>query len=538
MKRKSATIHFYRNRLLCLFITSAFLLLGTQSSLAQLKKKKLIKFSADNIEGDVRLGKDTKRLKGNVVFTQDDMIMYCDSAYLYPNNSLDAYDHVHIKQGDSLNLFGDNLKYDGNKKIAHLEKNIHLTDNDMNLETEHMTYDVSKKTATYFGGGTITSKENVLTSETGYYFAGDRMLAFKRKVLLTNPQYTVNCDTLNYSTPTRVAYFFGPTWIHSKKNSIYCENGFYDTSHDLAQFNQHAYILTDKQSLKGDSVFYDRKAGFGKALGNVTITDTSQHLTITGDYSTHNEITNTSYVTGHALMQQILKADTLLMHADSLKATSIPDSAALAKYKETHKTKKINPDPALDSLPHIRTMYAYHHVKFMQPQVQGKCDSLVYTYNDSTMHLFLQPVLWSTTNQLTAERVELTSGNGQMKLLKLFSAAFIVSKEDSIRFNQVKGKNMTGYFDDNKLRKVFVEGNGQTIYYVKDKNKRTGVNKADCSDLLIFLKDNQIESITLIKKPDGTIYPPNELDPKELRLKDFKDHSRFRPTCKADLFTW
>jgi lipopolysaccharide export system protein LptA len=490
-----------------------------------------IKYSADYIEGSG--GKEAQRMLGHVVFTQDSVIMYCDSAWMYPNNSLEAYSHVHIKQGDSLNLFGDNLKYDGNKKMARLEKNIRLTDKDMTLTTEHMTYDAGKKIATYIDGGTIVSKENVLTSQTGYYYAGGRSLAFKKKVVLTNPRYTVNCDTLNYATGTKIAKFFGPTWIRSNKNSIYCENGFYDTFHDFAQFSKNAVVNTGKQTLQGDSLYYNRKTGFGKALGHVSIKDTSQHLLITGDYSTHNELSNISYVTGHALMRQITKADTLYLHADSLKATAVPDTAAWERKKASSKVELPR-----DSMPMQRTMYAYHRVKFFQPQVQGKCDSLVYTYQDSTMHMFKSPVLWSTDNQLSGERVELTTGNGEMKQIRMFNSSFIISKEDSLRFNQVKGKNMTGYFTANKLRKVFVQGNGQTIYYAKDKNKITGVNKADCSDLMIFMKDSQVESITLLNKPDGTMYPPLEIDPKELRLKDFKDQTRQRPHDRQDVFVW
>jgi hypothetical protein len=64
------------------------------------------------------------------------------------------------------------------------------------------------------------------------------------------------------------------------------------------------------------------------------------------------------------------------------------------------------------------------------------------------------------------------------------------------------------------------------------------VNKADCSDLMIFLTDNKIESITLINKPDGTMYPPREIEPRELRLKDFKDQSVKRPKNRFDLFVW
>jgi lipopolysaccharide export system protein LptA len=401
-----------------------------------------------------------------------------------------------------------------------------------------MTYDVGVKKATYFNGGTINSKENVLTSETGYYFASGRMLAFKKKVVLTNPRYTVNCDTLNYQTANRTAYFFGPTWIHSSKNSIYCENGFYNTDKDVAEFSKNAVMHSGHQSLKGDSVFYNNKTGFGKALGHITVTDSSQHLVITGDYATNNQSTNISYVTGHALMSQIFQKDTLLLHADSLKGTAMTDSVALQKLRDIRYRNHIQTDVPKDSIPMVRTMYAYHHVKFYQPQIQGRCDSLIYSYRDSTMHMFIDPILWSTDNQMTAERIELSTGNGEMKRLRLFNSSFIISKEDSIRFNQIKGKNMVGYFHENKLRKVFVEGNGQTIYYAKEKNKRTGVNKADCSNLLLFLKNNQVESITLLNKPDGTIYPPAELDPKELRLKDFKDRMNMRPKTKEDLFVW
>jgi len=521
------------------FVLSLLFLLVTSFSAMAQKDKKKIKFAADVIEGSKPLGgKETRRLLGHVVFTQDSLIMYCDSAHLFSDNSLDAFAHVHIKQGDSLNLFGDLLKYDGNKRFAKLEKNIRLIDKGMTLQTEHMTYEVGSKTATYIGGGVIHSEDNVLTSETGYYFASGRTLAFKRKVVLTNPKYVVNSDTLHYTTSNKVAWFYGPTWIRSKTNTIYCENGFYDTAHDLAQFKQHAFINSSKQNLKGDSIFYDRKKGFGKALGNIVITDTSQHLIVTGDYSTHNELTNVSYVTGHALLQQQSKKDTLFLHADSLKAVALTDSAALLRMRETHRKKGLSDEIARDSVPLLRTMYAYHKVKFFQSQLQGKCDSLVYVYSDSTMHLFQHPILWSSDNQMTGEFISISTANGEINLLTIINAAFIISKEDSLRFNQIKGKNLTGYFYGNKLRKVYVEGNGQTIYYAKEKNKRTGVNKADCTDMLIFLKDNQVERISLLNKPDGTMYPPQELDPKELRLKDFKDRTNQRPKKLADIFIW
>jgi len=48
--------------------------------------------------------------------------------------------------------------------------------------------------------------------------------------------------------------------------------------------------------------------------------------------------------------------------------------------------------------------------------------------------------------------------------------SFIVNTEDadSTNFNQIKGKVITGYFKDNKLNSMFVDGNAESVYYVKE----------------------------------------------------------------------
>ena len=37
--------------------------------------------------------------------------------------------------------------------------------------------------------------------------------------------------------------------------------------------------------------------------------------------------------------------------------------------------------------------------------MRGKCDSLVYSYADSTIRLYNDPILWSDENQLTADSI-------------------------------------------------------------------------------------------------------------------------------------
>ena len=82
-----------------------------------------------------------------------------------------------------------------------------------------------------------------------------------------------------------------------------------------------------------------------------------------------------------------------------------------------------------------------------------------------------------------------------------------------------------------------MEGNGQSVYYTRNGKKQlSGVNRADCSDMLIFINESKVSSITMIDKPDATLYPIKELDPSELKLKGFLWQEHLRPMKKEDIF--
>ena len=295
------------------------LVLNAQTSSAQ-KTKKIEILNANTFEYDQSLGLDARRLIGDVAFKHEDAIMKCDSAYMYSeSNSMDAFGNVHINQGDTINIYGDTLKYNGNSKKAELLGNVRLIDRDMTLTTDHLNYDLKNSTAHYFGGGKIISSanQNTLTSHQGYYYSKNKELFFKDSVVLINPEYEIYSDTLKYHTTTEISYFFGPTIIRGKDNLIYCENGWYDTQKDISQFKKNAYIITKEQKLQGDSLHYDRNKGIGKAFKNIQITDTVRKFIINGNYAIHYEKEDNSIITGNTMLTMILESDSLFLHADT-----------------------------------------------------------------------------------------------------------------------------------------------------------------------------------------------------------------------------
>lgn len=469
--------------------------------------------------------KGYQRLIGSVQFEHQGMLMSCDSAHFFlTENRLNAYGHVFIQQGDSLRMWSDQLTYDGNTRIAVASKNVRLTEGDMQLTCDAITYDLANKFAYYNTGGRIVNKDNVLTSQNGGYSSESKTLTFKHNVVLKNPQYVMNCDTLRYTPGPKVAYFLGPTTIMSTGNSnyIYCENGFYDTYNDIAQFEENAYIVTNSQTLRGDSIWYDRKNGIGKAFENIEIKDTAQEVTIHGDYAIHYEHTETSFITGHALLIQQFDDDSLYLHADTLKSITI--------RPKDEKGKNIYTDSLAE-----KTVLGYHHVSFFKSDMQGKCDSLVWNSADSTMHMYGAPVIWSDESQLTAKNIDIIITDGKIMRLEMETNCFIISEEDTTRYNQIKGRKMTGYFTDNELRQIYVEGNGQTLYYARSESTLIGINRADCSRLMIRVSDNEVQSISFYSQPDAQLYPPNELSPSEALLKDFEWRGKERPKSVDDL---
>jgi lipopolysaccharide export system protein LptA len=457
---------------------------------------------------------DANRLIGEVQFKHENAIMSCDSAYFYSKeNYIDAFGHIHINQGDTLHLYGKTLKYDGKTRIAQIRDNVKLMDSQNVLTTNYLDFKIAEDIGYYTNGGNIVNGENKLSSNVGYYYAKPKLFYYRTKVVIINPQYIITSDTIKYNTISKTAFFYGPTDITSKENYIYCENGWYNTAANISQFNKNAYLKSATQLLKGDSLYYERTNGIGRAFHNIWLIDSTQKVIISGNYANYREKPQYAMITDSAVFMQYNDKDTMFVHADTL--LSIADSANMEK-----------------------TIRAYHHVKIYKIDMQGKCDSLTYTSVDSTMRMFFHPVLLTDENQLSSDYIEMLMANQKINRINLNTSSFIISKEDSGKFSQIKGKKMTGFFKENELYKVNVSGNGQAVYYVKDKDVIVGVNKSVCSDLIIFIEKRKIQRIVFLTQPDATLYPLDRMPKEETILKDFKWYEKSRPATKEEIFNW
>jgi lipopolysaccharide export system protein LptA len=497
-----------------IYIPACFISLCAQPP----QEKKIELLNADVLESDERLGKNAARLIGNVRFKHADAIMYCDSAYRFTEeNRFDAFGNVRIVQNDSLNITGNKLIYTGRNALAVMQQNVMMNDGKMTLRTQELQYNLNSNQAVYSTGAEITDAENVLTSRRGIYHSPSKMLFFRDSVKLDNPRYRLYADSLKYQTVTKTAYFTGYTLIESKtadSSRIYCTDGWYETQSGQSWFGINSSIVSKEQTLFADSLFYDSKAMTASAFHNIKILDPPNKAVVTGQRAWYDENKRFTVITRRAIMAQQMDHDSLFLHADTLFA-------------------------AWDSNNTQRHWHAYRHCRIFKSDLQAKTDSLVYHSTDSTFRMYGAPVIWSASNQLSSDSVHILTRNQKIDKMLLFNSAFIASAVDSMRFDQIRGKNMTGYFEDSKLQRIEVDGNGQSIYHVKNRKGRlTGVNRADCTAMSLLIKEDKVSVIKLYQAPDATLFPLADTSPEEFRLKGFTWQIEKRPLNKEDIFEW
>ena len=518
-KSKIARHRMFLLGILCLFAFCLIAQVRPYRGSGQPTKSKVYLLHSDVLKKSKKNpNPDAQILVGNVTFRHDSIYMYCDSACFYEKtNSLEAFDNVKMVQGDTLFLYGDYLFYDGNTQIAQVRNNVRMENRTIVLETDSLNYDRITNLGYYFDGGSLMDEENVLTSDWGEYSPATKMSVFNYDVKLLNPKFTLTSDTLRYNTMSKVASIVGPSNIESDANHIYSELGFYDTQLGQAELLDRSILTNDGKQLTGDSLFYDRNRGYGEAFFNVEFSDTINKNMLLGNYCRYNELTEYAFATDRAVAVDFSQGDSLFLHADTLQLY----------------TYHLNTDSM------FREMRAFHKVRIYRTDVQGVCDSLVFSSKDTCLTMYEDPILWNAQQQLLGEEIRVYMNDSTIDWAHIQNQALSVEKIDSVNFNQVSGKEMKAYFKDGEMHQVDVLNSVRVVYYWMEKDSTLmGMNVSETSELSVFLENRKMKKMLMKPKTNGTFYPMDQLPSDKMKLDNFAWFDYVRPLNKMDIFNW
>ena len=185
-----------------------------------------------------------------------------------------------------------------------------------------------------------------------------------------------------------------------------------------------------------------------------------------------------------------------------------------------------------------RLLKGFRNVKIYRSDFQTVCDSMTASSTDSTIHLYIDPVLWNENNQITSDVMDIFTENQQLTRAEFIGSPMMVSQLDTMHYNQVAGKTMTAYFFNNQIYRNDVNGNAQTIYYMQDGEpvEITMMGVIESGEISFFIEDKQVVQITYRGDPVYNFYPMDKIPPtQDIRLKGFKWEGARRPS-QAEVF--
>lgn len=479
---------------------------------------------SDKLYYNQRKNRDAQILVGNVCFHHEGAVLTCDSAHYYEaNNSFDAFGHVHMIQGDTLDLTSDVLFYNGFDQLARARYNVLLkhikNPKDISrLYCDSLDYDRIYDLGYFFEGGRLVDNKNSLTSEWGQYCPGTSEAVFNYNVELKGENFTLISDTLHYNTDSNIARIVGRSNIDSGDNHIYSENGIYDTNNDHAVLLDRSIVQNKGRNITGDSLDYVGKDSISRAFGNVVYIDEVNKNMFKGEYCMFDDINDYAEAMDSAVMIDYSQRDTLYCHADTFKMFSY-DVNTDTVWRETR---------------------AYYHVRAFRKDIQAVCDSMVYNTIDSCLTMYRDPIVWQNGQQLLGEEIKVWMNDSTIDSTQVIRQALSVERIDSLKYNQVTGNLMHSYFLDGKMDWTWVDGNVLVNYFMYDDDSLLiGMNHLESTELRLYM-NRETSRLRKIFAPGGTgkLSPFGMVPSTERYLENFVWFDYVRPLHKDDIWEW
>lgn len=629
------------------------------------KPRKIHLLHANTLSFNKAEDAERKTLRGDVRFRQDSCYMYCDSAYFYETtNSMSAFGHVRMEQGDTLYVYCDSMDYNGDTMYGQLYDHVHLIHRskttNTNLYTDYLTYDRSTEEANYPETGVIVDSLVHLRSQIGWYYPNTRLAflqydvegrTYERDSVWKSmggmpphtykvddsklvPHYYLYSDTLRYDFNENLAKVMGPSRIINDSTIIHTRMGQFNTQTEQANLYLQSWIESPHRYATGRQLYYDAKNKMGEAKGNVVAVDTLNCIKVTGDYGYYidnDSVPQMGFVTGHALAMEYSSGDTLFLHADTLKAyttlmlvpadtiyvedllasadsiqentaalpDSLPtdnmqdslkvdglqDSLLMAGLQDSLKVDTLQYNAMPDSLPvatlpdslpakpekpktidHIvpahydslRYMQAYHGVRYYRSDIQGVCDSLIYSVRDSLATFMGNPVMWNSKYQITGDTIFAIVLRQGIQRAMIHPNAFLAQSHDetltvdmdtltelqkqqlivdTLHYDQISGADLVCFFEDGKVRKMDMKGNVQIIYYAEESDRTMiGLNQMIGNYFTTWFKDQRMEKSVLWPDVVASLTPIQLVTDDILYQEGFRWMAYLRPYNSKDVF--
>ncbi len=547
--------------------------------------------SAHLVEED---GVSYRKIIGPATFLHNNTYLKCDTALWNVNtNIIDAIGNVEILQ-ENTRLASDRIEYVIAEDLAKFRGSlVELMDRDGNvLNTNYLNYNTRDSIATFFNGGAMRGKDgNIIESDNGVYNSAEKRFSFESNVQIFTDSVFIVSAKVDYLTQLDEVIFNENTVAWRGGNMLCANSGNFNRIKNRFVFDKDGYVLAEDQELWADKLVYYRETGVADLYDNAQVLDTLNKTISLADRIVYNPAERMIGLSSNPAVclysVEDGAADTLFIAGDIIryytKLYKDIDSASIEQASSRLKLSKVDPiaihdaerkaarandkkvqqpdsgnsgadivdsglaEAASDSLAvcveqlsgggkdstEIKFVEIFNNVRFYRSDVQGLCDSLVYTGLDSIARFYGRPVMWQdAVNQFSADSIQGIVKNGSLSKVDMLSNAFMATQEDSLHYNQIKSSEMAAYFNDSELYRYDALGGVSAIFYMAEKGVISLMDQEECKMLTARIKDNQIQRTRSIGDLKQNVFPVVGLSVENQRLKGFEWRGNERPVSR------
>ena len=485
--------------------------------------------------------------------------------------------------------------YDSKAKTFTFSDNVNMFTDSVFVKTTNLVYDSARNTANFGFGTDAWSEDNMLSSNAGWYDRNREIFLFRRDVHGMSDTQEGWADSLFYYRPTGDIELLGNAQVTDTTRDMSAVAGrmlYTDSLSRLVMTREPAVIgVVKSETAPPDSVYFGADSIVAQSLMMFQIEDAVKSAAksrledlsvdavqnyrqkaakeaaeaaakaaendpnrpkggkkggadkVEGDVKApkggavdkgidpntaavgldSKPVGTDSSATG--LDSLAVGLDSLAVGADSL--ASATDSLAVQKDSI--------PEP-LDSTK-ISFITAVKNVKLYKSDIQIACDSLVYNDLDSLVRMYERPIVWNESNrQYSADSLFAVLKNQSLQKASLMSNAFIIIKEDTLCYDQIRATEMLAYFDTTgALSRFDAMGDANAIFYLQEDSVYATVNKSEAKMLSAYFKNGDIDRVYYFESAKNDGYPVAQMTSEERVLKGFSWQPELRPSGRQDV---
>lgn len=478
--------------------------------------------------------------------------------------------------------------YDSKAKTFTFSDNVNMFTDSVFVKTTNLVYDSARNKASFGFGTDAWSEDNMLSSNAGWYDRNREIFLFRLDVHGMSDTQEGWADSLFYYRPTGDIELLGNAQVTDTTRDMSAVAGrmlYTDSLSRLVMTREPAVIgVVKSETAPPDSVYFGADSIVAQSLMMFQIEDAvkSAAKSRLEDLSV-DAVQNYRQKAAKEAAEAAAKAaendpnrpkggkkggadkvegdvkapkvgavdkgidpnaaaagqdskpagtDSLTMGPDSLAVGS--DSLASATDSLAVQTDSI-PEP-LDSTK-ISFITAVKNVKLYKSDIQIACDSLAYNDLDSLVRMYERPIVWNESNrQYSADSLFAVLKNQSLQKASLMSNAFIIIKEDTLCYDQIRATEMLAYFDTTgALSRFDAMGDSNAIFYLQEDSVYATVNKSEAKMLSAYFKNGDIDRVYYFESAKNDGYPVAQMTSEERVLKGFSWQPELRPSGRQDV---